>query len=228
MSFTEIVRGTGMPKATVYRLLQELMRLGAVERVGSHYRMGLRMFELGHLAHPARMLHEKAVPLLSDLRHVTQGTVHLGVLDGAEVVYLEKIIGPRGPRIPSRLGGRMPAYCTGIGKAMLAFTSADRIQTVFESGLDRRTPRTIVMRGPLLRELADVRQSGVAYEREESALGVNCVASPVLDTEGNPIAAISVASLGNTIDPKRVSPAVRAAALSLSRQLAAVGNMASR
>lgn len=228
MSLTEIVRGTHMPKATVYRLLQELIRLGAVERVGSQYRVGLRMFELGQLAHPARMLHEKAVPLLSDLRHVTQGTVHLGVLDGAEVVYLEKIVGPRGPRIPSRLGGRMPAYCTGIGKAMLAFTSADAVQAVIEAGLERRTPRTIIMRGPLLRELADVRHSGVAYEREESAIGVICVASPVLDTEGVAMAAISVAGLGNTIDPRRAAPAVRAAALSLSRQLAVVGNAPSR
>jgi len=224
MSLTEIVRATGMPKATVYRLLQELIRLGALERVAARYRVGLRMFELGQLAHPSTVLHEKAVPLLSDLRHVTQGTVHLGVLDGTDVVYLEKIVGPRGPRIPSRLGGRMPAYCTGIGKALLAFTASDAVQEVIAAGLERRTSRTIVMPGLLMRELASARDCGIAYENEESALGVICVAAPVLDTEGVAIAAISVAGLGNTIDPQRVAPAVRSAALSLSRQLVAVGN----
>ena len=219
LGVTELARRSAMPKATAHRMLQEMIKLGIVERNGTGYQIGMRLFELGQLAHEPRTLRERAFPRLAELRQITGATVHLVVLDGTEVVYLEKLIGPRGPRIATRPGGRMPAYCTGLGKAILAHSPGDSVQAVLDAGLERRTPRTITMPGLLVRELAKVRETGVAYEWEESAAGLVCAASAVLDAAGQPVAAISVAGMGNMMDPRRLAPTVRDMANLISRQI---------
>ncbi|MBB3043417.1 IclR family transcriptional regulator [Nocardioides soli] len=217
---SDLSRRTGMPKATAHRLLQKLIQFGAVEREGNGYRIGIRLYELGQLSQQAQTLRAKALPMLTRLHSATQATVHLAVLEQTEVVYLDKLVGPMGPRIPSRLGGRMPAYCTGLGKAMLAHSTPETIQAVIDGGMQRRAPRTIVLPSSLVREVQSVRKTGIAYEWEESAVGVVCAAAPVLDAAGKPIAAISVSGLGNQIDPHRIGPTVRTAALSLAGSLA--------
>lgn len=220
LGVTELARRSAMPKATAHRMLQEMIKLGIVERSGTGYQIGMRLFELGQLAHEPRTLRDQALPRLADLRQMTGATVHMVVLDQTEVVYLEKLVGPRGPWIPTRPGGRMPAYCTGLGKAILAHAPGDTVQAVLEAGLERRTPRTITMPGLLIRELVKARETGVAYEWEESAVGLVCAASAVLDAEGLPVAAISVAGSGNMMDPRRVAPVVRDVARLISRQIA--------
>ncbi|MBB3044023.1 IclR family transcriptional regulator [Nocardioides soli] len=220
LGVTELARRSGMPKATTHRMLQEMIKLGVVDRTGTGYQIGMRLFELGQLANEVRTLRDRALPRLDHLRERTGATVHMVVLDQTDVVYLEKLVGPRGPRVPTRPGGRMPAYCTGLGKAILAHSSTDKVQAVLDAGLERRTPRTITMPGLLIRELATAREMGVAFEWEESTVGLVCAASPVLDARGLPVAAISVAGLGNMIDPRRLAPAVRDTAALISRQIA--------
>jgi IclR family transcriptional regulator, acetate operon repressor len=186
----------------------------------------MRLFELGQLAPRQRGLAEAAAPFLADLFEATRETVHLAILDvptmpGAapEVVYLQKLESTSAPRVPSRVGGRMPAYCTGVGKALLAFSPRPVVEQVLAAGLVRRTPRTVVAPGLLDRELAEVRARGVAEEHEESTVGIACVAAPVLDTADRALAAISITGWANRLETTRFAPAVRTAALSLSRAL---------
>jgi IclR family transcriptional regulator, acetate operon repressor len=217
VSLAELVRRTGLPKPTAHRLLAELEGWGAVERIGRGYRLGLRMFELGQLVPGQRALQETANPFLADLFEATRETVHLAVPDGGEVVYVQKLSAADAPRIPSRPGGRMPAHCTGVGKALLAFGPPERLAAVLEAGLTRRAPRTIVLPGLLTQELATIRERGIAEEHEESAVGVACVAAPVIGPDGLAVAAISITGWSHRIQLARLAPAVRTAALSLSR-----------
>jgi DNA-binding IclR family transcriptional regulator len=115
----------------------------------------------------------------------------------------------------------MPAYCTGVGKAMLAFAPPERLAAVVAAGLARRTPRTVVAPGLLAEELARIRERGVAEEHEESAVGIACVAAPVRDGGPHAVAAISITGWANRLDTARLAPAVRTAALGLSRALRA-------
>jgi len=190
-----------------------------VERTARGHRLGMRLFELGQLAPLQRGLREAAAPFLADLFEATHETVHLAVPDGVDVVYVQKLPGRRGPRIDSRVGGRMPAYCTGVGKALLAFGPPERLAAVLAGGLPRRTPRTVIAPGLLHQELTRVRADGVAEEHEESTVGIACVASPVLDPHGLAVAAISITGWANRMDTARLAPAVRTAALGLSRVL---------
>ncbi|GAA4552663.1 IclR family transcriptional regulator [Pseudonocardia xishanensis] len=147
--------------------------------------------------------------------------MHLAVAEGTDVVYVQKLEGRHGLPTASRVGGRMPAYCTGVGKALLAHAPSDRLAAVLDGGLLRRTPRTVVAAGLLHRELARVRETGIAFEHEESTVGISCVASPVIDINGEAVAAVSITGRANTIDTARLAPAVRTAALGISRSLGA-------
>lgn len=219
LTLTELTRRTGIPKATAHRLLAELATWNVVERTPGGHRLGMGLFELGQLAPLQRGLREAAAPFLADLFEATHETVHLAVPDGIEVVYVQKLPGRRGPQIASRVGGRMPAYCTGVGKAMLAFGPPARLAEVLAAGLHRRTPRTVIAPGLLEKELARIRANGVAEEHEESTVGIACVAAPVLASDGQAVAAISITGWANRMDAGRLAPAVRTAALGLSRVL---------
>lgn len=221
LSLAELSRRTGIPKPTAFRLLRELAQWGAVERRPTGIRLGMRLFELGQLVPRQRELREAAAPFLADLFDATQETVHLAVPEGVEVVYVQKIEARRGPTVSSRVGGRMPAYCTGVGKVLLAFGPPERFADVVAAGLVRRTPRTIVGPGLLRAELDRVRERGVAFEYEESAVGTACVAAPVFGADGRAIAAVSITGWASTLDPGRFASAVRTAALGVSRTLRA-------
>jgi IclR family acetate operon transcriptional repressor len=220
LSLAELTRRTGLPKPTVHRLAAELCAWGLLEREGSCFQLGTRLFELGQLAPVQRTLNEAAHAFLEDLREATHQTIHLAIPDGVEVLYVEKFTGRDGPDLPSRVGGRMPMHCTGVGKALLAFSDPALFDRVVRAGLTRRTARTIIMPGYLSRELARVRRDGIAYEREESTVGVQCAACPVLDDQQRAVAAISVSGWSSRMKLSVVGPAIRTAALGLSRELA--------
>ena len=221
LTLAELTRRTGIPKPTAHRMLGELAQWNVVERTPRGVRLGMRLFELGQLAPLQRGLREAAAPFLADLFEATHETVHLAVPDGLDVVYVQKLNGRHGPQISTRIGGRMPAYCTGVGKAMLAFGPPERFAAVVAAGLSRRTPRTVVAPGLLAEELARVRERGVSEEHEESTVGIACVAAPVRDGSLHAVAAISITGWANRLDAARLAPAVRTAALGLSRALRA-------
>ena len=147
-----------------------------------------------------------AVPHLYALAARTGLAVQLAVLDRTEVVYLERVL-VDGYRLPTRQGGRMPAYCTGLGKAMLAFDDA-AAEVVLRSELPRRTRNTITEPEVLRSNLAEVRASGVALDHKESYEGLGCVAAPIRNS-GRAIAAVSVTGPVSQIDWDATAEAVQ-------------------
>lgn len=219
LGVSELARRTALAKSSVHRLTRHLTAAGLLEREGTSVRLGLKLFEVGQLAIRQRGLVDAARPFLADLREATRNTAHLAVLEGTEVVYLDIVRGPDAPSLPSRIGGRFPAHATAVGKAILAFSADSVLDTVLAGGLSRVSARTVTSPALLLRQLEKVRAEGIAYEREESGVGVVCAASPLLDGDGTPLAAISLSGWSNRMRTERVASAVRTAALTLSRAL---------
>ncbi|MCX5196682.1 IclR family transcriptional regulator [Streptomyces sp. NBC_00249] len=218
LSLTEVVRRSGIPRSSAHRILDQLVQLRWLDREGRDYRMGMRMLELGALASHHNRLRRAALPLLHALHEQTGQLVHLSVLDGAEVVCLERIGGSEATTVPSRVGGRMPAYSTASGKAILAFSDPDTVERVLAQGLRPRTPRTLVRPLALRSELAATRERGIAHDREESFRGICCVAAP-LRGAGRAIAAVSVSSCRGERELARLAPAVLACARAVWREL---------
>ncbi len=219
LSLAELSRRSELPKTTVFRLAAQLVEVGALERSGDTYRLGLWLFEIGSSVTRQRRLREAALPLMQDLYEATHETVHLGVLNGIDVLYIEKIAGRRVSSVATRVGTKKPLYCTALGKAILSLSPPAVVNAVLEAGLAQRVPRTISTPEALLRELKTVRKTGLAHDREEYAIGITCVASPLIEKDGTAYAALSVTGPTQRFDPERVGPAVRTAALTLSRML---------
>ncbi|MBB5137125.1 DNA-binding IclR family transcriptional regulator [Thermocatellispora tengchongensis] len=215
----ELARRTGLPRSTVHRITLGLIEEGLLERCGTEVRLGLRLFEIGQRVPRQRVLRDAALPYMADLREATRQTVHLAVLEGREVVYVEILGTPGGPALPSRVGGRLPAHATGVGKAILAFSPPEVTRAVLDGELARVSERSLVAPGLLARELARIRRDGVAYDNEESGRGIVCAASPVHGRDGEVLGALSVSGWVNRVRLARVAPAVHTAALALSRTL---------
>jgi len=220
LPLAELVRRTDLPKGTVHRVAGDLVAHRLLDKTEHGYRLSGGLFELGLRASSERTLLELAMPFLQDLYERTHETVHLGVREGTEVVYVAKIGGHRQARSPSRTGGRMPMHCTAIGKVLLAHADPELRREVLTAPLERRTPHTIVAPGVLRRQLTRVVETGVAYEHEESTPGLLCVAAPVLEVDSAiPIAAISVTGPTGRFHPEAHEAAVRAAATALAATL---------
>lgn len=220
LSLAELTARTGLPKPTVHRLAAELVGWGGLERTGGRYRLGMKLFELGQRVPRRRDLREAALPYLEDLYEATHENIHLAVQDGPHTLFLEKVSGRRSMQIESEVGGKLPLYCTATGKIFLALGSPDYFRRVAVAGLARWTPRTIVAPGRLRQELARAAESGYGVNHEEYEVGVSAVAAPVFDARRQVLAALSITGNAAKLDLDRLAPAVRTAALALSRELA--------
>ena len=223
LTLGELSRRTGLAKSTVHRIAAELVTLRVLERQssgpsGEGYRLGMWLFERGELVPEHRSLSEAALPVMEDLREATRQRIHLAVLDGVDVVYVE-ILGTGGLDVVSRTGGRLPAHATGVGKVILAYSPAATVQARIDAGLPRLTPRTISTPGGLVREMRKIRSIGMARDLEEAQLGVSCVAAPVFGADRKVAAGLSVTGATGSVDPVTLGPAVRTAAFTLSRVL---------
>jgi IclR family transcriptional regulator, acetate operon repressor len=220
LGVNELSRRANIPSSTVSRLLKDMEQAGFVERDGARVGLGLRLFEWGERAARRRSVREIALPFMADLREATHQTIHLAILDGVEVVYVEILRGRNAPSFPSRVGGRLPAHATGVGKALLAMSAPNAIRQAIATGLPAVGPRTLRSPKLLQQQLSRAAATGIAYEQHESAHGVVCVASVVTDSDGGPLAAISASGWAGKVDIRRVAPAVHTTALSISRVLA--------
>jgi IclR family transcriptional regulator, KDG regulon repressor len=224
LGVSQISRLAGVPKSTAFRLLAYLEQSGFVERDGRGYCLGRRLFELGNSVALCRPdgLRETAAPHLTDLFVATSGkaAVHLAVLEDTDVVYLEKIAGPSTMRVPTRVGGRMNAACSGLGKAILGFSDRAAIGAVLDQGLERRTRYSAADPVRFLQQLRRVRAEGVAYDREEVTLGLVCAAAPIL-VDGRPVGAISLSGHAIGFNPTAAAPLLQRTAAGISRDLAA-------
>lgn len=193
LTLTEIVARTGISKATVHRLNQELLEWGMLERIGLEYRLGMRAFELGSRVPRFRVLRDAVRPYMESLHHQTREAVHLAVLDGLEVLYLEKVAGAPQSARPSRIAGRLPLHSTASGKVLMAFGQTSLVEEILDSSpLQRVTPTTIVMPGVLLDQLRRVRTDGYATEIEETTAGYCSVAVPIFGASGMLLASLSL------------------------------------
>jgi IclR family transcriptional regulator, acetate operon repressor len=219
LSISELARRSGIPKSTTHRLVTELVNSGALERGPGGVRLGVHLLELGHLV-PAQRLREVAIPYAHNLNEVTHLTSNLAIRDGRDIVYVEKI-SSRSLRVPhSRAGGRLPLHCTALGKAILAHSDREFVESVLSGELKALSPKTIIDPAVLRRELATIRETRVAYDVEESRTGLFCVAAPVFAHRNVVVGAISVTGATALAHAQRFAPAVRSTAFALSRMLA--------
>jgi DNA-binding IclR family transcriptional regulator len=211
LSLGELTERTGLPRSTVHRFAESLVAIGWLERSLSGYRVGMRLFEVGALVANVNRIRNSAGVWMQEAHELSRLCVHLAVLDGFDVVYLDKITGRGLTTLPSRIGGRMPAHCTGLGKAMLAFASEEDIDAVVRRGLGALTPYTVVAPAAFRATLALTREAGVAVEVEEAVRGVACVAAPIRGS-GRAIASISITGPSHGFELERNSTIVRRAA----------------
>jgi DNA-binding IclR family transcriptional regulator len=215
-----IAQETGLPSATAYRLVNELVGWGALERVGrGRYRIGLRLWQLGSLAPEPRTLRDVALAFLHDLLEVTHEVVHLVVRDGDRALYLERLMARPEVHVRSRVARRLPLHATGPGKVLLAHAPDDVVAQVLAGPLPRLARNTITDPDALLDALAVIRTSGYCISREEMTDGAASVAVPVRGPNGDVVAAISVVVPADRSDLAALVPAVRVAAAGISRGL---------
>jgi DNA-binding IclR family transcriptional regulator len=221
----ELCTALRLHKSTVHRLLMVLERHRLVDRNPDtgRYRLGLKLFELGSKAIAALDLRELARPYMIRLQSETQETVNLGVLDQGDVLYVAKVDSRRTLRMAARVGHRYPAYCTSLGKAMLAGLLEQEVDAIVpQSGLKRKTPTTITTVEALKADLSRIRKRGYAIDNEENEEGARCVGAAIWDHRGRPQAAISVSAPAVRMDGMKLEAAAEAvmrAARDISREL---------
>ena len=220
LTLAALVARSGLPRSTAHRTADRMIRLGWLDKPKDRYRIGNRLFEVSSLAPIRHELREAVLPFLQDLHHATRTTVQLGVLDGTQILVVERISGHRPMPMLSQAGGTIPAYCSGLGRAILAYCDAATVDEVIAAGMPRRTPRTLTSRVGVLRELAATPPRGWAVDREEGNIGVSCVAAPVFGPFGDVVAALSVTGPTHLVKADRIGPAVRLAAAAASRAYA--------
>lgn len=223
-SLSDLARELGLGRSTVHGLLATLRAHGFVsqDETGS-YVLGLRLFELGNIAVFRLDLRIVARPFLQRLVDQFQETVHLVVGDGFYVVYIDKRESPQSMQIVSRIGQRLPTYCTAVGKAILAFKQpAEMERLLSHNTLEAFTPNTITDLDRLKAHLDSVRQQGYALDQEEIALGLRCVGAPIWDYTGHVVGALSISGPAVRMQGEKLSQAISsvlAATSEISRKL---------
>jgi len=221
LRFVDLLHAQGLPKATLHRLLRTLVaqRMLAHDPDTQRYSPGLRLVRLGHAAWRKASLAEVARPILDALSAQTGETIHLAQLDAGQVLYIDKRDARRPLEMFSDAGKVGPAYCTGVGKAMLAFADPARLEELLSQQSHHRYTAHTLDAAALRAELAAIRARGVAFDRQEHEPGIICVAAPVLAARGVALGAISVTSSTarrDLDDLATLAPRLRAAAAAIA------------
>lgn len=205
LSTTEIAELTSLNRATAYRFCQTLLGLGYLEEVAPRrFRPGLKAVSLARAALSSRELPDLALPYLRELRDRTGETVNMALLDGAEVVYVSRLLSRHLLALRLFVGSRLPAYASSLGRAMLAFLPDGEVDALLAgTSLEAFTPYTIVDRRRLLAELQRIRTRGYAINDQELVVGIRGIAAPVFGVGGRPIAAVNL-SIARQLPPKEI------------------------
>jgi IclR family pca regulon transcriptional regulator len=209
LTMSEIAEHTGLNRATAYRFCQTLLQLGYLEEADERrLRPGLKAVSLARAALSSHELPDLALPHLRELRHTTGETVNMALLDGADVVYVSRLLSDDLLALRLFVGSRLPAYASSLGRAILAHLPDDEVQALVDGQqLEAFTEYTIVSRTRLMAELRRIRRRGYATNNQELVLGIFGVAAPVFDVSGRPVAAINV-SLTRVPDRNEVDSAL--------------------
>ncbi len=202
---SEVAQALGLARSNAHRTLQTWTHLGFVAQDADSgtYHCTLRLFELGSRVADGFDVRRVAREHLVELARNTQETIHLSVLDGAEIVYLEKIDSPQPVRAYSEIGGRAPAHCVATGKALMAHAGGAALERLAVP-LTRLTRKTVVDLDALRSQFVQIRRLGYAVNREEWRLGVSGLGAPIFDQQGQAIAAAGLSAPSARLDDKRI------------------------
>jgi IclR family acetate operon transcriptional repressor len=197
LSFTEILDVLKYNKSTLFRVLYTLEQNKYLARdKHGRYELGMSMFVLGNQVSQANKLKKVASPYLKELAQKNNLTVHLGSLDGLEVVIIDKFDAPNNVKMVSRIGRTVPAHCTGQGKTLLAYSDRSLVEMIINKhGMTRYTPNTITTMDGLFQELRQIRERGYTIDNSEHEKHIRCVGVPVLNRDNQIEAAISMTGL---------------------------------
>ena len=207
LSVSEIGAKTNLHRSTAHRILMALEYNDLIQQnpENGKYRLGIKLFRLGHQAVSHLNLREICRPFLTRIMNETKETVHLAVLDEDQVLYLDKVEGPHALRMPSRVGRRIPTYCTSLGKAMLSFLDDQEVKNIFRNQVLRPyTANTVKTLSQLLTDLRMIRKRGYSVDNEEIEIGLRCVGAPIKDYTGAMVGAISAAAPSARLSSQKI------------------------
>lgn len=203
-----VARQTGLNRATAYRLLAVLTRMGWIHKDTGDgtYTLGYKVFALGRRQSQLETITHHAQPFIRRLAWDLGETVHLAALEGPQVVYCDKVEPPEGHPVSTAVGMRLDAHATGVGKAVLAWIEHDEVRQLYRQHLPHaHTARTITNVDALLRELSAIRVRGYAMDDGEMIPGLTCVAAPIMNSIGRAVMAVSVSVPASRIDAARAA-----------------------
>jgi DNA-binding IclR family transcriptional regulator len=195
LSIAELSERLGIYPSTIHRILDTLRYWGYVEQDSDtqRYQLGLKVLELGMTKHQGMELVKEAAPYLKELQNQSNETVYLAILDEGEVLYLGREESSQSIRMVSKVGSRVPAHCTALGKILLAYLDEEERKKILkETELSRFTDNTITDEEEIKKEFRKVKEQGFAQDREEYEKNVCCIAAPIRNHQGRVIAAISI------------------------------------
>jgi DNA-binding IclR family transcriptional regulator len=226
LALNEIAARLSLPKSTVHGLISTLKDFGYIEQSGftGKYRLGVRLFEVGHIVAQGWEVRLVAAPYIQELLEEMGETVHLVVLDKLEVLYIDKRESAQSLRIASQVGMRLPAHCTGVGKVLMAHLTLEKRRELIDAkGLPRFTRNTLTDVELLEEELTRVRQQGFAIDNEEIMDSLRCVAAPIRDQAGKVLWAISLSGPVSRLKGERLEKAIRRVTETAARISAGLG-----
>jgi IclR family transcriptional regulator, pca regulon regulatory protein len=230
LGIAQLGRELDLSRSTTHRYVATLAMLGYLEQDAAtkKYRLGPRVIDLGLAAINSMEVREVSAPHLQQLSDETGYTVNMAVLDGLDIVYVDRCrnsrAGQREIDLNLHVGSRLPAYCTSMGKVLLAYLPREECDELLERlELTRRGPNTIVAKAELVAELGRIRQAGMAVNNEELAYGLRSIAAPIFAQDGRPTAALNLAVHSSMVSMEdllaRLSQPLRETAYAISARL---------
>lgn len=224
--FSELLEGSSYPKATVYRFLQTLtnQRMLSYDAERQTYSMGIRLVRLAHSAWKQSSLAPIARPYVDALAGEVTETVHLAQMDSGQVLYVDKRNASQPVEMFSQAGKVGPGYCTGVGKAIMAFMEEDELAIALtRQSYFSHTPSTLTSVDALVAELQNIKEAGIAFDREEHEHGIICIAAPIVLANARVAGGISITSTTkrhSLKDLEDFKPALLAAAQNIATEAA--------
>ena len=224
LTMTQIAEQIGIHKSTTHRLLATLERKRFVERdpVTGVYHLGIRLLQMAYLTLEQNDLRQIAAPFLRRLSEQHQETIHLAVLDDVDVVFVDVIESQQRVKLAAAIGQRLPAVATASGKSILACMPDEFVRQILKGGMPRHTPHTLDTPEAFFEDLGRVRERGFALDEQEQEDGINAVAAPILDSNGQPMASVAIAGPAYRLTRERLiefGPSVLASARDITKEL---------
>jgi IclR family transcriptional regulator, pca regulon regulatory protein len=220
MSLAEIAKLTHLPRATVRRALFTLVSLGYAADDGRHFRLTPRILSLGHAYLSSTPLPGLLQPALETVSEMTRESCSASILDGTEIIYVARSATKRIMSVGLNVGSRLPAYCTSMGRVLLAAEPLERQKTLLnQSRLTALTDKTLTDPATLLAEFSKVQKQGYAYVDQELEIGLRSIAVPVHNAKGQVVAAINISTQANRMDETSIHATIREALLKAAQSI---------